>query len=92
MKALTKSITILVISLALASLAVSAYGVEGKININTASKQELMTLKYVGDATAEKIMEYRKAHTFEVPKDIMKVKGVGQKTFEVNKDRICCSG
>ncbi len=92
MKALTKNIVKSVIFLALVSLAVSAFATEGKININTANKQELMTLKYVGEATAEKIIEYRKAHPFEVPEDIMNVKGVGPKTYEANKDRICCSG
>ena len=92
MKAYKKSIAVWAVFLAFAMMAASAYSAEGKININTASKEELMTLKYIGKATAEKIIEYRKAHPFEAPKDIMNVKGVGEKTFEANKDRICCSG
>lgn len=92
MKTITKVMTVMAVAVALVLLVSSAYSTEGKININTASKQELMTLKYVGEATAEKIIEYRKVHPFEVPEDIMKVKGVGQKTFEANKERICCSG
>ncbi|MCK5837609.1 MAG: helix-hairpin-helix domain-containing protein, partial [Desulfobacula sp.] len=59
-----------------------------KININSATKSELVILKHVGDKIADKIMEYRKAHPFETPQDIMKVKGIGQKTFDANKDLI----
>ncbi|HKK99527.1 MAG TPA: helix-hairpin-helix domain-containing protein [Desulfotignum sp.] len=60
----------------------------GKVNINTDSKEQLMTLHNIGDVVADRIIEYRKAHPFETPEDITKVKGVGQKTFESNKDRI----
>ncbi|MDD9304248.1 MAG: ComEA family DNA-binding protein [Desulfobacter sp.] len=80
----------IVLFLVLAGLISPVYATDDKVNINTASKEELITLKYVGEATAEKIIEYRSAHPFVVPEDIMKVKGVGQKTFDVNKDRICC--
>lgn len=60
----------------------------GKVNINTDGKQQLITLKHVGEKIAERIIEYRKTTPFVVPEDIMKVKGVGQKVFETNKDRI----
>jgi len=60
----------------------------GKININTASKEQLMTLKYVGEKIADRIIEYRKAHSFEKIEDFMNVKGIGQKVFDVNKDLI----
>lgn len=92
MKALTKSMAVLAVFLAFALMVAPAYSAGDKVNINTATKEVLMTLKYVGEATADKIIEYRKSHPFEVPQDIMKVKGVGQKTFEANKERICCSG
>ena len=60
----------------------------GKVNINTDGKTQLITLKHVGDKIADRIIEYRKTSPFKVPGDIMKVKGVGQKVFEANKDRI----
>jgi competence protein ComEA len=60
----------------------------GKVNINTAEKQELTTLKYIGEAMADRIIEFRKNHPFQTPEDIMKVKGVGKEIFEKNKDRI----
>lgn len=59
-----------------------------KVNINTAEKQELTTLKKVGDALAERIIEFRKDHPFQTPEDIMKIKGIGEEIFESNKDRI----
>ena len=60
----------------------------GKVNINTDGKEQLITLKNIGDVVADRIIAYRKAHPFKTPEDFMKVKGVGAKTFEVNKDRI----
>lgn len=60
-----------------------------KIDINTASRDELMKLRGVGEANADRIIEYRETHgPFKQPEDIMKVKGVGPKTLEDNKDVI----
>jgi competence protein ComEA len=60
-----------------------------KVNINTAPKEQLTTLKYVGDAIADRIIEFRKSTPFTNIEDIMKVKGIGPKMFEANKDQIC---
>ena len=60
-----------------------------KININTATVEELTRLKRIGPKYAAKIVEYREANgPFKQPEDIIKVKGIGSKTFEANKDRI----
>jgi len=60
-----------------------------KIDINTASAQQLQALKYVGEKYAQKIVEYRESHgPFEKPEDIMKVSGIGKRAFEANKDLI----
>ncbi len=56
------------------------------VNINTASAQELESLKGIGPSTAEKIIEYRKAHKFNAVEDLMNVKGIGEKTFVKIKD------
>ena len=60
-----------------------------KVNLNTATADELMVLKYVGEALSQRIVEYREEHgAFESPEDIMKVRGVGQRIYEANKDII----
>lgn len=61
----------------------------GLININTADAAELMSLRGVGEKTAEKIIEYRAQTPFEKPEDIMNVKGIGEKKFEDIKNYIC---
>ena len=63
---------------------------EGPVNINTATKEALMTLKYVGEALAERIIEYRNKHPFIMPEELMNVRGIGKKVFEANKKRIVC--
>ena len=60
------------------------------ININTATVEELSQLKRVGAKTAEKIVQYREQNgAFQKPEDIMLVQGVGEKTWELNKEIIC---
>lgn len=60
-----------------------------KININMASRDELMKLRGVGTANADRIIEYREKHgPFQKPEDITKVKGIGPKTWEENKELI----
>ena len=62
---------------------------EGKININTALEKELIKLEGVGEAIAARIVEYREKNgPFEKIEDIMKVKGIGEKTFNKIKERI----
>ena len=60
-----------------------------KININTASVEELATLNKVGDKTAARIVAYREANgPFNSVEDLMNVKGIGEKILLKNKDRI----
>ena len=61
----------------------------GLININTATKEELMLLENIGEKTADAIIEYRAQHTFKTPRDIVKVYGIGEKTYEKLEDKIC---
>ena len=60
-----------------------------KININTASVKELIKLKGIGPALAERIIKYRTEHgPFQKIEDIMKVKGIGKKTLKAIKNKI----
>lgn len=62
---------------------------DGKVNINTASKAELMKLDGVGPAVAAKIIEYRNANgPFKKPEDIRKVRGFGKGLWEKNRAAI----
>ena len=62
----------------------------GKININTADRQQLMTLPGIGEARAGDIIAGREKHgEFSEISDIMKVSGIKEAMFERMKDRIC---
>ena len=62
--------------------------IEGKININTASKEELMNLPSIGESKADKIIEYRKTNIFNTIDDIKNVSGIGESIFNKIKDYI----
>lgn len=56
---------------------------DGKVNINTADVQELMTIPGIGPSKAAAIIQYREEHgPFASPETITEVSGIGQKTFE----------
>lgn len=62
------------------------------ININTASKEELVTLDGIGEATAEKILAYRQENgKFKTIEDIKNVPGIGDAKFEKIKNQITVS-
>ena len=54
----------------------------GKVNINTASAEQLTTLPGVGPKLAARIVEYRqKSGSFRATKDLLNVQGIGEKNF-----------
>jgi competence protein ComEA len=59
-----------------------------KININVATKEELMTLNGIGEIYANRIIEYRNKNKFISVEQIQNVNGIGEKTFEKIKDYI----
>lgn len=62
----------------------------GKVNINTADRQELMTLSGIGEAKADAIINYRnESGGFLVIEDIMKIPGIKENAFSRIKDDIC---
>jgi competence protein ComEA len=77
------------LALAMAALLVSGTAVAAgkpaptaKVNLNTASVEQLTTLPGVGPKLAARIVEYRqKAGTFRSTQELMNVQGIGEKSF-----------
>lgn len=62
---------------------------DGKVNINTASKEDLMTLPGVGESKASQIIQYRETHgAFQKIEDVMKISGIKEGLFNQIKDDI----
>lgn len=60
-----------------------------KININTATVQQLCTLPSIGEKTANAIIEHRKTYgNFEKTQDIMDVENIGERTYLAIRSRI----
>lgn len=71
----------------------TALGTEGsnrhKVNLNTATKEELETLSGIGPAKSTAIIEYRdKTGKFQQIEDLKNISGIGDKTFEKLQDSI----
>lgn len=65
----------------------------GKININTATAEELSALQGIGETLSVRIIEYREEHgDFSSIEEIMKVNGIGENKFLSIKDYITIGG
>ena len=62
--------------------------VSGKVNINSASKEELMSISGIGESKALAIMEYRSKNKFNSIEDIMNVSGIGETLYNSIKESI----
>ena len=61
----------------------------GKVNLNTATLEQLETLPRVGPALAQRILDWREANgRFSAIEDLMSVTGIGDKTFEGMRDLV----
>lgn len=87
-KDMRKSIISILILLAVALGATGAMAAEkspaGVVNINTADASQIAYMPRIGPKTAERVVQFREDHgAFKHPTDLMQVKGIGAKTFEL---------
>ena len=61
----------------------------GKVNLTTATKEELMTLAGIGESKADSIIKYREEHgKFQSIEDIKQIEGIKDGVFQKIKDLI----
>lgn len=91
----TCSWTALAVTLATLILALPATAAEvsGVVNVNTASAEQLQLLPRVGPAIAERIVEFREQNRpFRAPEELLLVRGIGERTFELLEPYVTVSG
>ena len=80
----------LLLAIALALFSSAAFAA---LNLNTATKEELIALPGIGPAKAQAILDYRNAHgAFKSVEELKDVKGIGAKRFEKLKGELTVVG
>jgi competence protein ComEA len=77
-------------ALPLSALVLPLWVLAGPVNVNTANAEAISeALQGVGLSKAKAIVEYRQKHgPFKAPEDLSLVKGIGERTVELNRDDI----
>lgn len=65
---------------------------EGVVNINTASPDELRLLSGVGPARIRNILAYRHKHPFRTVEELARIKGIGRKTVRQLRLHLAVNG
>lgn len=69
-----------------------APALDGRVNLNTATSEQLQLLPGVGPATASKLIAYRERHRFKAIVHVMRIKGIGRKRFEAMRPYLAIEG
>jgi competence protein ComEA len=89
-----RTVLTLALAAALAGEAIAA-GIEARpqVNLNTATAAQLQLLPRVGPALAARIVEFRTANGgFKAPDELMRVKGIGEKSFRQLEPYVAVKG
>jgi len=78
-----------VLSLSLVGFSSSTFAA---VNLNTATKSELQSIKGVGPSKADAIIAYRAKTPFKSVDDLDKVKGFGKKSIDKIRGEVTVSG
>jgi len=84
---------LVVLASILSSLPAQAAAEGKKVNVNSADASQLSMLPRVGPSVAQRIVDYRKQNgPFKKLEDLMLVRGIGDKTFQLLKPYVAISG
>ena len=82
----------LISALAVSSPASAAPELSGQVNINTATEGQLDLLPGIGPSIAKKVLAYRTSKNFGDITHLMRIKGIGRKTFNKLKPYLIVDG
>lgn len=81
------------VALLIAGWSVAAGAAEGKVNINTATAEQLSLLPRVGATVAERIIQFRDQNgRFKKAEDLLLVSGIGDRTFDLIRPYVSLDG
>ncbi len=95
MKTAKQLISIMVLASMFAALSANAAESSVKeqvVNINTATAAELSFLPGIGKSKADAIIKYRSNRQFKKVEDLLRVKGIGRKTFKKMRSHLTVKG
>lgn len=80
-------------ALAGVGMVAGAEAATGQVNINTATADQLQLLPRVGPSLAARIVEFRETNgSFKAPEDLLRVRGVGERSFEALRPFLTVKG
>jgi competence protein ComEA len=92
-KSLRNAVAFTLATLVFAPLAAAVAAPAGVVNVNTASAEQLELLPRIGPSVAGRIIEHRTANgKFASLEDLMLVRGIGERTFELLKPYLTLAG
>lgn len=65
---------------------------DGKLNVNDATQKQWELLPGIGPATAKKLVDYRARKKFGATNQVMRIKGIGKKTYQQIKPFLTLEG